>query len=176
MRQRLGVARCLLADPELLVLDEPMNGLDPAGIHELRQMIRSLVAEGRTVLLSSHLLDEVEKTCDRVAIIDQGKVLAQGPMAEIGRLGGVAASIGCRDAARAASILAGHLAVASIAPAPRGLVVTLSEAALPDPEGAVAAINHALVTAGIAVFGIEPVRRSLEQRYLEMTSTLGGDR
>ena len=78
MRQRLGVARCLLADPELLILDEPMNGLDPAGILEFRHLIRELVAEGRTVLLSSHLLDEVEKTCDVVAIVDEGRVVAQG--------------------------------------------------------------------------------------------------
>src|SRR5829696_8688543 len=67
MRQRLGVARSLLADPELLILDEPMNGLDPAGILEMRGLIRELVGEGRTVLLSSHLLDEVEKTCDLAA-------------------------------------------------------------------------------------------------------------
>ncbi|MDQ5833102.1 MAG: ATP-binding cassette domain-containing protein, partial [Actinomycetota bacterium] len=78
MRQRLGVARCLLADPELLVLDEPMNGLDPAGILEFRRLIRELVGEGRTVLLSSHLLDEVEKTCDVAAIVDQGRIVAQG--------------------------------------------------------------------------------------------------
>jgi ABC-type multidrug transport system ATPase subunit len=78
MRQRLGVARCLLADPELLVLDEPMNGLDPAGILEFRRLIRELVEEGRTVLLSSHLLDEVEKTRDVAAIVDQGRVVAQG--------------------------------------------------------------------------------------------------
>ena len=73
MRQRLGVARCLLADPELLILDEPMNGLDPAGILEFRELIRALVDEGRTVVLSSHLLDEVEKTCDQVAIVDRGE-------------------------------------------------------------------------------------------------------
>jgi ABC-2 type transport system ATP-binding protein len=72
MRQRLGIARCLLADPELLILDEPMNGLDPAGILEMRHLIRDLVGEGRTVLLSSHLLDEVEKSCDLAAIVDQG--------------------------------------------------------------------------------------------------------
>ena len=65
MRQRLGIARCLLADPELLILDEPMNGLDPAGILEFRKMVRALVDEGRTVMLSSHLLDEVEKMCDQ---------------------------------------------------------------------------------------------------------------
>ena len=70
MRQRLGIARCLLADPELLILDEPMNGLDPAGILEFRRLIRELVGEGRTVLLSSHLLDEVEKTCDVAAIVE----------------------------------------------------------------------------------------------------------
>ncbi|TML03296.1 MAG: ATP-binding cassette domain-containing protein, partial [Actinobacteria bacterium] len=83
MRQRLGVARALLADPELLILDEPTNGLDPAGIHEFRGMIRGLVAEGRTVLLSSHLLDEVEKICDAVAIVDHGRVVMQGSLAEL---------------------------------------------------------------------------------------------
>ncbi len=73
MRQRLGVAACLLGDPQLLILDEPMNGLDPAGILEIREMIQSLAAEGRTVFLSSHLLDEVERTCDAVAIVDKGR-------------------------------------------------------------------------------------------------------
>ena len=80
MRQRLGVARCLLADPELLILDEPMNGLDPGGILEFRTMIADLTAEGRTVFLSSHLLDEVEKTCDAAAVIDRGRMIAQGPI------------------------------------------------------------------------------------------------
>ena len=83
MRQRLGVARALLGDPELLILDEPTNGLDPAGIHEFRAMIRGFVAEGRTVLLSSHLLDEVERICDRVAIVDRGRVVSQGTIAEL---------------------------------------------------------------------------------------------
>jgi len=77
MRQRLGVAACLIGDPQLLLLDEPMNGLDPAGMHEMRDMIRSLVDEGRTVVLSSHLLDEVERTCDAVAIVDRGNVIRQ---------------------------------------------------------------------------------------------------
>ena len=83
MRQRLGLAACLLGDPQLLILDEPMNGLDPAGMHEMREMIRGLAGEGRTVLLSSHLLDEVERTCDQVAIVDHGQVIRQGPIGEL---------------------------------------------------------------------------------------------
>ena len=97
MRQRLGVARCLLADPLLLILDEPMNGLDPAGIQEFREMVADLVQEGRTVFLSSHLLDEVEKTCEQVAIIDQGRILMQGPIADIGRTGRPTIRIRCGD-------------------------------------------------------------------------------
>ena len=83
MRQRLGVARALLADPELLILDEPTNGLDPAGIHEFREMIRRFVEDGMTVLLSSHLLDEVEKVADYVAIVDRGRVVLQGSIADL---------------------------------------------------------------------------------------------
>ena len=83
MRQRLGVAACLLADPQLLILDEPMNGLDPAGMREMRDMLRGLTDEGRTVMLFSHLLDEVERTCDQVAIVDHGKVIRQGPIREL---------------------------------------------------------------------------------------------
>jgi ABC-2 type transport system ATP-binding protein len=83
MRQRLGIARCLLTDPQLVILDEPMNGLDPGGILELRGLIADLVAEGRTVFLSSHLIDEIEKTCHAAAVIDQGRLIAQGPIAAL---------------------------------------------------------------------------------------------
>ncbi len=82
MRQRLGVAAALLGDPELLILDEPANGLDPAGIRWLRTFLRRLAAEGRTVLVSSHLLAEVAQTVDRVMIIDHGRLLAQGSLDE----------------------------------------------------------------------------------------------
>jgi ABC-2 type transport system ATP-binding protein len=78
MRQRLGIAIALLKDPELLVLDEPANGLDPAGIREVRELVRRLAAEGRTVFLSSHLLGEVEQVCDEVAIVAGGRTVAQG--------------------------------------------------------------------------------------------------
>jgi ABC-2 type transport system ATP-binding protein len=83
MRQRLGLAACLLADPQLLILDEPMNGLDPAGMRETREMLRDLAAQGRTIVLSSHLLDEVERTCDQVAVVDHGQVIRQGPIDEL---------------------------------------------------------------------------------------------
>src|SRR6476661_8866233 len=106
MRQRLGVARCLLTDPELLILDEPLNGLDPAGILEFRGLIRELVAEGRTVLLSSHLLDEVEKTCDIVAIVDQGKVVAQGTIHELVNGGTRAIDVVCHGPAEVLALLA----------------------------------------------------------------------
>ncbi|MGH3015159.1 MAG: ABC transporter ATP-binding protein, partial [Gaiellaceae bacterium] len=113
MRQRLGVARSLLADPALLILDEPTNGLDPAGIHEFRAMIRGFVAEGRTVLLSSHLLDEVEKICDAVAIVDRGRVVMQGSIAELAAGGEQTILIATSDDERSSAILAEHRAVAS---------------------------------------------------------------
>ena len=101
MRQRLGVAACLLADPELLILDEPMNGLDPAGMHEMREMIESLVEEGRTVMLSSHLLDEVERTCDAVAIVDHGHVIRQGTIEDLVHgAGALVVSVECGDPPR----------------------------------------------------------------------------
>ena len=83
MKQRLGLAYALLGDPELLFLDEPTNGMDPAGMAEVRQMIRSLGTGGRTVLLSSHLLHEVEQVCDSVAILSKGKLIAQGKVADL---------------------------------------------------------------------------------------------
>jgi ABC-2 type transport system ATP-binding protein len=88
MRQRLGIARCLLADPELVILDEPANGLDPGGILELRRLIAELVAEGRTVLVSSHLLHEVERTCTAVAVLDRGRLVASAPIGELLARGG----------------------------------------------------------------------------------------
>jgi ABC-2 type transport system ATP-binding protein len=83
MRQRLALAAALLKDPELLILDEPANGLDPAGVHWLRNFLRTLALEGRTVLVASHLLAEVAQTVDQVLIIDHGRLLASGNLAEL---------------------------------------------------------------------------------------------
>ena len=113
MRQRLGIARCLLADPALLILDEPMNGLDPAGILEMRHLIRAFVDEGRTVFLSSHLLDEVEKTCDQVAIVDRGRVILQGAVArDRGERRSDAARRGRRRSPQAERLLSAEAGVA----------------------------------------------------------------
>ena len=83
MRQRLGLAQALLKDPELLILDEPANGLDPAGIKEIRELLRSLGDEGRTVFVSSHLLAEIQHTCDRVAILTRGRCVATGTVDDV---------------------------------------------------------------------------------------------
>jgi ABC-2 type transport system ATP-binding protein len=172
MRQRLGVARALLGDPELLILDEPTNGLDPAGIQEFRLMIRALVDEGRTVVLSSHLLDEVEKICDSIAIVDHGRVVMQGTIAEL-KAGGTqgTARIGVDDPARAAAVLEGNPALAAIELLPDGLSVRI-EPGRPVPH-ALAELNRLLVQAGLGVHLLEPVGVSLEQRFLEITSRLG---
>jgi ABC-2 type transport system ATP-binding protein len=169
MRQRLGVARCLLADPELLILDEPMNGLDPGGILEFRTMIAELTGEGRTVFLSSHLLDEVEKTCDAAAVIDRGRIIAQGPISELVHDEHNEVDVGCDDHHMALDLLDGHPAVAAAYATPDGIRVTLS-----GSDG-VASVNARLVTGGVLVSRLEPVRESLEQRFLEMTSRVGGE-
>jgi len=166
MRQRLGVARCLLADPELLILDEPTNGLDPAGILEFRRMIRALVGEGRTVFLSSHLLDEVEKACDAAAIIDAGRIVTSGAIEEIARSTGAELIVDCDDPDRALELLAGMHAVLDAHSTDEGLRVELRSA------DAGAQVNRVLVAAGIDVSRLDPIRSSLEERFLEVTSRL----
>ena len=171
MRQRLGVASCLLGDPKLLILDEPMNGLDPAGMHQMREMIVSLAAEGRTVMLSSHLLDEVERTCDAVAIVDRGRVIRQGPIDELIRSAGAASvQVDCADPARAARLIdeAGIAAGTSLTDA--GLTVALPAAASRE---LVADINRRLVGAGVSVYGLQENRASLEDWFLSVTTRLG---
>ncbi|MGO8876507.1 MAG: ABC transporter ATP-binding protein [Acidimicrobiales bacterium] len=110
MRQRLGIAAALLRDPEVVVLDEPANGLDPAGIAEIRRLLVSLAAEGRTVLVSSHLLDEAEKMCDSVAVMEAGRCVAVGPIGDLlasAGTGGVIVGVAEVGAARLVLVAAG---------------------------------------------------------------------
>jgi ABC-2 type transport system ATP-binding protein len=166
MRQRLGIARCLMADPELLILDEPMNGLDPAGILEFRKLIRALVDEGRTVVLSSHILDEVEKTCDSVAIVDRGEIVTQGPLAELQAEGQPRVLIGVDGTTEALRVLADVSGVTDVS-TDNGVI----QASLTDID-VIPEVNRKLVEAGIPVRRLEPVRTSLEERFLAITSRL----
>ncbi len=170
MRQRLGVAACLLGDPELLILDEPMNGLDPAGMHEMRDMIDNLVAEGRTVMLSSHLLDEVERTCHAVAIVDRGRVIRQGPIQDLIRSANSVVRIDCADPSKATSLLGTSGLTEKMEARDGGLAVTLPVGATRDT---IAELNRRLVEGGVAVYGLQEVQTSLEDWFLSVTSRLG---
>jgi ABC-2 type transport system ATP-binding protein len=166
MRQRLGIARCLLADPELLILDEPMNGLDPAGILEFRAFVRSFVEEGRTIVLSSHLLDEVEKTCDHVAIVDRGRVVVQGSIAELRDGGDPTVLVETRDPVATVGLLSTHPAVT------RATADGMAVHAVVADLAAVPELNRLLVGAGQDVLRLEPAQASLEDRFLDITTRL----
>jgi len=167
MRQRLGVARALLSDPELLILDEPSNGLDPAGIAEFRQMIRGLVdREGRTVFISSHLLDEVERICDAVAIVNNGAVMVQGTMRELIEAGETGIEVDCDDVPRALGILHGLPGVTGVRTKEGGRLLAMGSTAREAAIG----ITRALVQAGVGVASVSRYEESLEQRYLEITA------
>jgi ABC-2 type transport system ATP-binding protein len=156
----------LLADPALLILDEPMNGLDPAGILEMRHLIRAFVGEGRTIFLSSHLLDEVEKTCDQVAIVDHGRVILQGAVEEIASSGEPTVLIEVDDIDAARRLLQADARIAKVEDEGGELRLTLS------PDIQPAEVNRALVQAGIAVSRLEPARATLEETFLAVTSRL----
>jgi ABC-2 type transport system ATP-binding protein len=161
MKQRLGIAITLLKDPELLVLDEPANGLDPAGIREVRQLVRRLGSAGRTVFLSSHLLGEVEQVCDRVAIVARGRTVASGSVADV-----LAAA---RPAAMWVKVtdLAGGAHALGSAGMP---VQTDGDRLRVDvaPNRA-EAITRALVTAGHFPSELRPVETSLEDAFFALT-------
>lgn len=161
MKQRLGLAAALLKDPELLILDEPAHGLDPAGISDVRRLLRGLGDEGRTVFLSSHLLSEVQAICDRVAILSKGQCIAQGSVAEVlqrGRSAGVLVDLEKRD--RAISVL--EKAGFEVSSHSDGIHVAI------DPSRA-AEVNKALAAARLYARGIRPLEATLEEVFLELT-------
>jgi ABC-2 type transport system ATP-binding protein len=166
MRQRLGVARALLSDPELLVLDEPTNGLDPDGVAEFRLLIRDLVeTDGRAVFVSSHLLDEIQKVCDDLAIVNHGRLLMSGSLEELLESGASSLRIECDDGARARNLLDTLPGVTAIAVEPSGVLAVRLD---PDTATTRAAINRHLVEAGLGVSRLEPRSESLEERYLAL--------
>ncbi len=165
MKQRLGVAAALLKDPELLILDEPTNGLDPAGMAEMRDFIRSLADGGRTVLLSSHLMGEIEQVSDRVGVIRDGSLVAEGTVAQLrGRAG---LRVRAEPQAEAARLIGALPEVETVA-ANDGLLEVVVDTAQ------AAAINRMLVQSGVAVSAIYAQTASLEDVFLELTTTNGG--
>jgi ABC-type multidrug transport system ATPase subunit len=160
MKQRLGLAAALFKDPELLILDEPTNGLDPAGMAEMRTLIRSLGQGRRTVLLSSHLLGEVEQICDRVGVIRSGKLVAEGTVEEL--RGRDILRVRAEPLAAARELVATLPIVEQFAVSDDALRITIGPAEA-------AAINRALVDAGIAVSELHWERPPLEEVFLELT-------
>jgi ABC-type multidrug transport system ATPase subunit len=160
MKQRLGVAAALLKEPELLILDEPTNGLDPQGVVEMRSLIRRLGTGSRTVLLSSHLLSEMEQVCDRVGIIRHGRLVREGTVDELRGEPAVTVRATPLDAARRS--LEGMLGAAAVTTVDGTLRIAT------DPERA-ADINAALVQAHIRVSELRPAERSLEDVFLQVT-------
>jgi ABC-2 type transport system ATP-binding protein len=158
MRQRLGLACALLGDPEVLVLDEPANGLDPAGIRWLRDLLRSLAAEGRTILLSSHVLAEVAQTVDRVVIIHRGKLVQQAPIAEV-----LAGAHGATRVRSPAATRLGELLAAQGAEVTTLDGNTLAVELEPERVGELAAAND------IVLHELSVERATLEEVFMELT-------
>jgi ABC-2 type transport system ATP-binding protein len=169
MKQRLGIAAALLGDPALLILDEPANGLDPQGVHEMRGLIGSLAHSGRSVLVSSHDLSEIEQVCDWLVLIEAGRAVYQGPTADFVSGSGNALAVvpehaGDLDALGAVLTSAGHDADA----VDGHLVVRDDDLAGRDLA---AAVNRAAHHAGIVLVELSPIRTSLEDRYLALVRT-----
>ncbi|MGP3927628.1 ABC transporter ATP-binding protein [Streptomyces sp. 8N616] len=175
MKQRLGLAAALLQPRRLLVLDEPTNGLDPQGMREIRALVRELAADGTTVFLSSHLLDEIEQVCTHAAVMAQGRLIAQGPVAELsaGARGRVAVTT--PDAAVAVRVLKEHGVTDLVVTGDRvtGELPALSAPAAPAPSAAeapdLADLNAALVRADVRVRAFGAERASLEDAFVALT-------
>jgi len=165
MRQRLGIALALLGRPDLLVLDEPTNGLDPAGMREVRLLLRRLADGGTTVFVSSHLLAEVEAMCDRVGVLSQGRLVAEGPPRNL-RGGADHLRIEVGDPERAVAILRDLAGVAGI-DGEGGVLRIHLDGATP------AQVNEALVSGGVAVGALVPERDTLEDVFMSLVEGSG---
>lgn len=162
MKQRLGLAAVLMKDPRLLILDEPANGLDPAGLKEVRDLLRSLADEGRTVFLSSHLLGEVQSICDSVAIIARGRLIAQGPVEEVLAVRGGNAFVVRSPKIRTAKKVLHDAGFPASFRGDRSLRVVAN-------LGAAGSITRALAEAGIYLTELRAEEISLEAVFLELT-------
>jgi ABC-2 type transport system ATP-binding protein len=172
MKQRLGIAASLLPGPELLILDEPTNGLDPAGIVEMRSLIRSFTGEGITVLVSSHLISEIEQVCDHVVMIRAGKIVHQGPVADLRAQQGadiVVAAENDTDAAQLTKVLeTAGCTVTPVSGETSGLVVS-------GTSYSAAQLNRLAAQNGITLRRLSEQARSLERAFFALTGTESAD-
>jgi ABC-2 type transport system ATP-binding protein len=162
MKQRLAVASTLMHNPDLLILDEPANGLDPAGIVEMRGLMTRLKGEGKTIFVSSHVLHEIQQVCDRIAILNKGRIVAQGPVAQLlesrGRL-----RVGVSDPDKASQILHEVNWIPDVTREADSLLVTV-------PPDRASDVNRALADHGIYAHELSIETASLEQYFLDMTA------
>jgi ABC-2 type transport system ATP-binding protein len=162
MRQRLGIAGALLRDPKLLLLDEPATGLDPAGMRDMRRLIRRLAGEGMTVLLSSHLLAEVEELCNRVAIVRSGRIVYEGHISELKRTAASAWRLRTTDDARALEVCRAQRGIAEPRIEGGEIHFTADEAAVPE-------LSVALIEAGTRIRALAPQTVTLEDLFFSLT-------
>ena len=162
MRQRIGIAAALLRDPKLLLLDEPATGLDPAGMRDMRLLIRRLADQGMTVLLSSHLLAEVEELCNRVAIVRKGKIVYEGAIADLKRGAGATYRLSSTDDERA-------LAVCRAQPGIGEVGIVHGKISFTADEPAVADLSQALIEAGALITSLAPQSVTLEDLFFSLT-------
>jgi len=164
MRQRLGIAAALLRRPRLLILDEPATGLDPAGMRDMRALIRRLAEEGITVLLSSHQLPEVQELCDRVAIVDRGRVVYEGALSDLRRQGGAGYRLRSTDDARALELLRTQPGIDHATHGEHGLTFQAQ-------ESDVGALSLTLGQANVGILALTPELATLEDLFFRLTET-----
>jgi ABC-2 type transport system ATP-binding protein len=168
MRQRLGIAAALLRQPRLLLLDEPTTGLDPAGMRDMRDLVRRLAAEGLTIMLSSHLLYEVEELCNRVAIVRKGRVIYEGQLRDLLDTAATSYRLRVLEPERARVVLLAQSGIEDVR-------LDGQELRFTGDEQAVAALSVALGKAGIGVTALVPETQSLEELFLGMTGGESSD-
>jgi ABC-2 type transport system ATP-binding protein len=164
MKQRLAIASALLNDPEILILDEPTNGLDPQGIHEIRSIIKDIASTGTTILLASHLLDEVEKVCSHVVVIRKGVKLYSGRVDEMTASNGLFELKVDGDDTKLISLLEAHQDIVSVKKEEELIIATLNK------EVSATEMNTQLFNSGVIVSHLVKRKPSLEQQFLDLTN------
>jgi ABC-2 type transport system ATP-binding protein len=162
MRQRLGIAAALLREPRLLLLDEPTTGLDPGGMRDMRVLIQRLAAQGITIVLSSHLLAEVEEVCNRVAIVQKGKIVYEGEIADLKRAAGMTYRLSTTDDQRALAVCRAQPGVSEVRETGGWISFMADEPTVPE-------LSQALIEAGALIRALSPQGATLEELFFSLT-------